>query len=154
LHGDQNIQLNVNGNPVNSIINSIGDPQATKTALVPGDELDIHVSSPINPTFWAFLGFLVLLIILIPLSLWRRPAKETEAGKIEEPVLQQSVYGRTSESTGPSNQWLQEPAAVQLIEQIAALDEVHAAGQMDEEEYRHKRDALKGALLQLAPGTF
>jgi hypothetical protein len=155
LSGDKSVKMNIDGKPIDSIINAVGDPQGAKTALLPGDQLQIQVSSPINPTFWAFLGFLILLIILIPLSLWRRSASpspdEMKADKMEEPMNEQSVYGRTLQSGAASTNWLKTPAAVALIEQIAALDEAFAAGEMEDEEYHSQRDACKRALLQFAP---
>ena len=155
LSGDKSVKMNIDGKPIDSIINAVGDPQGAKTALLPGDQLQIQVSSPINPTFWAFLGFLVLLIILIPLSLWRRSASpspdETKADKMEEPVDDQSVYGKTLQSGTTSTDWLKTPAAAALIDQMAALDEAYDAGEMDDKEYQNQRDVCKRALLQFAP---
>jgi hypothetical protein len=74
-----------------------------------------------------------------------------KADKMGEPVNEQSVYGRTSQSGATSTVWLQTPAAATLIEQIAALDEAHAAGDIDNEEYHAQREACKRALLQFAP---
>ncbi|MEO6908081.1 MAG: hypothetical protein ABI210_09355 [Abditibacteriaceae bacterium] len=150
LHADQSVKMNIEGKPIDSLINAVGNPQESKAALLPGDELKIQISSPINPTFWAFLGFLVLLIILIPLSLWRRSAApspiDAKADKMGEPVHDQSVYSRTSES----NNWLKSPKAVDLVEQIAALDDSFAAGEIDEADYQAERQDCKDVLLQLA----
>lgn len=158
LSPDQTIQLQINGESQSRVVNAIGSPQSEKVALLPGDRLEIEVSNPINPTFWLFLGFLVLLIILIPLSLWRRSIAPStnvaKADKIGEPVQEPSVYGRTPEQGESSQDWLKAPCAVQLIEQIAALDDAYADGQMTEEEYHAKRDACKRALLQFAPEKF
>jgi len=155
LSGDSSVKMNIDGKPIDSLINAVGNPQGTEIALKPGDPLQITVSSPINPTFWAFLGFLILLIILIPLSLWRRSAKpspnEVKADKMGEPVNEQSVYGKTLNTGAASTDWIKTPAAAALIEQIAALDETYAAGNIDQDEYYSQRDACKRALLQLAP---
>jgi len=155
LSPDQTVQLNIEGNSQGRVINAIGNPKSEDDALVPGDHLQIEVSNPVNPTFWAFLGFLLLLIILIPLSLWRRSVgpspNDVKADKMGEPVKVKSVYGETLQSGAASDDWLKSPAAVALINQLAALDESFAAGEMEEEDYRTKRDACKRALLQFAP---
>jgi hypothetical protein len=155
LSPDQTVQLNINGEPKGRVINAIGSPKAEDYALVPGDELQIEVSNPVNPTFWAFFGFLLLLIVLIPLSLWRRSvapsSNNIKADKMGEPVNAQSVNRRTLQPGVTSSQWLEAPAAVGLIEQIAALDEAFAAGELQEGEYRARRDVYKRALLQFAP---
>lgn len=155
LSSDQTVQLNINGESQGRVINAIGNPKSEDDALVPGDRLQITVSNPVNPTFWAFLGFLLLLIILIPLSLWRRtvaPSPNAEkADKMGEPVKVKNVYGETLQIGTTSKDWLESPAAMALIEQLAALDEAFAAGEIEEDDYRDKRDVCKRALLQFAP---
>lgn len=155
LGADTSVKMNIDGKPIDSIINAIGNPQKSKIELLPGDKLKIQISSPINPTFWAFLGFVVLLIILIPLSLWRRGTapspNDAKADKMGEPVPDQSVNSRTAQTNVASGDWLKTPAAIQLVEQIAALDEAFAAGEMEEEEYLAERDNCKRSLLQFAP---
>lgn len=152
---DQTVQLNINGEPQGRVINAIGSPKADDFALVPGDELQIEVSNPVNPTFWAFFGFLLLLIVLIPLSLWRRSAtpssNNVKADKMGEPVNAQSVSRRTLQPGATSSKWLETPEAVVLIEQLAALDEAFTAGEIEEEDYLARREVCKRALLQFAP---
>jgi hypothetical protein len=100
--------------------------------LAPGTTLNATIA-PVNSTsatLYLGLGALLVLIVAsavgVPRLLRKRRRQELEDGK--------------PEATGEREQ---------LIEEIAALDEAHAAGSVEEDDYTAQRAELKNRLLAL-----
>ncbi len=158
LSADETTQLPIDGKTEDRIVNSVGNPshmpgvsaEEPKPALAAGDDLRIEISSPVNPLFWGFLGFVVLLCLAIPLVLLKKgkPTPKSPA-KIEEPQEKVGVNSGTFTSTSTSNGLNSNDRAQQLIEKIALLDEAFAKGVVTEEEHSSSRATLKSELLQL-----
>ncbi|HZY45224.1 MAG TPA: hypothetical protein VFF70_10785, partial [Anaerolineae bacterium] len=107
--------------------------QYTAQNLKPGDKLSIAISMPGASIDWrVLLGGVLIAVGVIGVIAWQ---------------VQQR---RNAKSTG------RRPMAVKieddqdsLLDQIAALDDVHKAGQIDEASYNTKRAQLKKKLMQL-----
>lgn len=153
LSSGQSIQMDINGEPQDVIINAVGNPQAEEMEIMPGNELHITVHTPTNPAFWAFMAFLLLIIVLVPFVLWKRPHSHSpntdEVGIIVKPAQQKAGQDAGAKSTF-SAQHLQSPEAQHLIKQIAILDDEYEAGKIDAGDYHAKRAAYKRELIQMA----
>lgn len=150
LSAAQEAPLAINGQMETRTVNAIGRPMGGEAVLKAGDDLKIGVSSPVNPLFWGFLGFLVLFCLAVPAALLRRstPPART-ADKIEEPLIAGSVYPRTSATSSAADGAIQfSPNASGLIERIAALDEEFARGEVAQAEYSQRRSSLKSQVVE------
>lgn len=165
LSKDQEAPLPMNGEMETRIVNAIGNPGmggqgATKPALQAGDDLKIQIAAPVEPLFWGFAGFVLLLVLAVPLALWQRrsPAKDTSvtsSAKIEEPSGATGVYGGTLQPehvvpvTGIGGaEVLNDTLSRDLIERIATLDEDFQNGKVDSQEYSASRALWKNQLVQ------
>lgn len=160
LSKDQVEQLPIEGQMQDRIVNAVGQPSHmpgmaavtggdNKPALAAGDDLNIEVTSPVNPLFWGFLGFVVLLCLAIPMVLFKKGKPTAKApAKIEEPKDTTGVNSGTFTPATASNGLTSSEKAQQLIEKIALLDEAFAKGAITEAEHTASRAALKSELLQ------
>ena len=158
LSAPQEAPLAINGAMETRTVNAIGRPMGGEAVLKPGDDLKIQISSPVNPLFWGFLGFMILFSLAVPAALLRRsiPGK-TATSKIEEPPVTGSVYPRTlapvtemtnatvAEDDGPIN-FSSETSG--LIESIAKLDEEFDKGELAHAEYSRRRQNLKSQVVE------
>jgi len=150
LSAPQEAPLAINGAMETRTVNAIGRPMGGDAVLKAGDDLKIQISSPVNPLFWGFLGFLILFCLAVPAALLRRstPAAQTPS-KIEEPPVAGSVYPRTLATTLETSGPIQfSPHASEIIEQIAQLDEEFAGGKMAQAEYSKRRADLKNQAVE------
>lgn len=154
LSKDQEAPLNINGQSETRLVNAIGQPMGGAPVLKAGDDLKIIVSSPVNPLFWGFLGFVILFCAAVPLALLRRSTPAAPATlKSAEPSEAGSVYARTF-ATDDAFEFSPvefSAGALGIIERIAALDEEFQGGHLAQREYSLQRGKLKGqvaALLQ------
>lgn len=150
LSAAQEAPLMINGQMETRTVNAIGQPMGGEPVLKAGDDLKIEISSPVNPLFWGFLGFLVLFCLAVPAALLRKnpPAapKDVEGtSKIEEPPVSGSVYGGTLAVDGPIQFSSQ---ASGIIESIAKLDEEFARGTVAQGEYSERRSNLKSQVVE------
>lgn len=157
LGADQDAPLPINGTMETRIVNAIGNPGmggqgAAKPVLLSGDDLKIQVAAPVNPLFWGFLGFVILLCVAVPLALWKKKTPEDSFAKIEEPVSPAGVYGGTLQpgqtSVISETHVLDDEAARALIERIAHLDEAFQNGEVEHKEYSTSRANWKAELVQ------
>jgi hypothetical protein len=157
LSADQEAPLPMNGGMETRIVNAIGNPgmggqSDAKPVLQSGDELKIQIAAPVNPLFWGFSGFIVLLCLAVPLALWQKKTPNAEINKIEEPRATAGVYGGTLQTgQAPSiatAEVLNDGVARDLIERIAALDEEFQNGKVGQQEYSATRATWKTELVQ------
>lgn len=148
LSADQQAPLNVKGQPQTRWVNAAGRPMGGNPVLQAGDELSLKISSPVEPVFWGFLAFVVLLLLAVPTLLLARTKvggnADTFMNKIEEPV------GATSVSMQPSileNLPRFDSGTQEIIERIARLDEQYARGEVEAQEYQTRRSAWKNEVL-------
>jgi hypothetical protein len=153
LSKDQQAPVNINGQPQTRWVNVAGRPMGDKPVLQSGDELNIKISSPVEPLFWGFLGFVVLMLVAIPAVLFRRGktrlANEASSRKIAEPKFsepQQTASVSMQPSTPDAPVYT--PQAEELIERIARLDDEYARGQVDGAEYQKQRSVWKDAVVE------
>ncbi|HYR62274.1 MAG TPA: hypothetical protein VET24_06515 [Actinomycetota bacterium] len=114
------------------------------SGLAPGTSLtaDIAPTGSTSPTLYLGLGALVVLVVATAFGLPRlrrrrkRPAREAAPTD----VVAASAAGAPVEAPGSRQE---------LIDEIAALDEAHAAGSLGEDEYAAQRAALKQRLVAL-----
>lgn len=101
-------------------------------ALAPGTALtaSITYTSSNSPTLWISLAFLLILAIGSALG-FPRLFRWARANRPEQPGLE-----------GPSRQ--------AIVEEIAALDEAHEAGEVEDDAYQSRREALKTKLRALS----
>jgi hypothetical protein len=166
LSADQEAPLPINGTMETRIVNAVGQPSMggqaaqgaeAKPALMAGDDLKVQVAAPVNPLFWGFTGFIVLLCLAVPLALWQKKNPRHASDKIEEPAAAAGVYGGTLQK-GQSPTFakadvlndgiLNDDAARDLIERIAALDEEFQNGKVGQQEYSASRATWKNQLVQ------
>ena len=150
LSAPQEAPLAINGAMETRTVNAIGRPMGGEAVLKAGDDLKIQISSPVNPLFWGFLGFLILFCLAVPAALLRRSTpRKAATSKIEEPLVAGSVYPRTlvlvAENSGPIN-FSSETSG--LIESIAKLDEEFEKGDLAHEEYSRRRQNLKSQVVE------
>jgi mono/diheme cytochrome c family protein len=101
--------------------------QYTALDVQPGQTLNVAVSTPAQPFDWRIvLGVGLVVVGVIGLVIWQR-------GQKKQPV---AVDNTAAQREG-------------LIDQIAALDDEFADGQIDEINYKAKRAQLKEKLLKL-----
>ncbi len=157
LSGDQEAPLPMNGAMETRIVNSIGNPGmggqgASKPALLAGDDLKIQIAAPVNPLFWGFAGFIILLCLAVPLALWQKKSPAVKNNNIKEPAAAAGVYGGTLQTgqaptVGTAGDF-DESVARDLIERIATLDEEFKNGKIDAQEYSTSRANWKAELVQ------
>ncbi len=95
--------------------------------MQPGQTLNVSVSTPAQPFDWRIvLGVGLVIVGVVGLVLWQRSEKKKPAA---------------AENTDAQRE--------ALIDQIAALDDEFADGQIDEINYKAKRAKLKEKLLKL-----
>jgi hypothetical protein len=112
--------------------------------LSPGTTVnaDITLTSSSSPTLWIVLAILLVLVLVAGLvlpRLLRGRRRPTLAGGPNEAAAggaQEAGSGEAERSA--------------LIDEVAALDEAHAAGNVADEEYAGRRAELKELLLALA----
>jgi len=151
LSKDQEAPLNINGQSETRVVNAIGRPMGGAPVLKAGDDLKIAVSSPVNPLFWGFFGFLILFCSAVPLALMRRSTPSDEMPlKSAEPPETGSVYARTlatdKATDGPIE--FQAPAR-KIIEGIARLDEEFNRGVIAQREYSLQRSRMKNQVVEM-----
>jgi hypothetical protein len=153
LSKDQQAPVNIQGQPQTRWVNIAGRPMGDKPVLQSGDVLNIKISSPVEPLFWGFLGFVVLLLVAIPVVLFRRgkPRLASEAAsrkiaepKSAEPQPQASVSMQPCAPEAP----VFTLEAEELIERIARLDDAYARGEVEPPEYRRQRAVWKNAVVE------
>jgi hypothetical protein len=160
------------------IVNPIGSPQGPEPALQAGTEVKIVVTRPTNPLVWAFVAFVGALCAVVPLTLLRKRASPRKAvlsdngeigvstgkshspgaevtpnvgaRKIAEPASGASVNGRihTAFAVSPDSIAMT-PAARELIDRLAQLDEDWEAGKIERDAYDERRAAWKTKLIEL-----
>lgn len=177
LGKEEATQLPIDGQPETRLVNSIGRPVADKPALARDTRLTISITREVNALFWVFLAFLGAVCLAVPVALRgvRKRADETPEESFDEddfegetsgePTLEGSVYGGTLDGETSKSSHLKSvageplqsssspdswpPRALTLIEQIAQLDEEHAAGKVGEAQYHKRRSAWKEQIVQL-----
>jgi hypothetical protein len=109
--------------------------------LAPGTTLDATIAPATSTSVTLYLGLGALLVLVVvsavgvPRMLRQRRAQEAEPG---------APAGKE----GPDAQDERDERR-QLVEEIAALDEAHAAGGLEEDAYAAQRAELKSRLLSL-----
>lgn len=107
--------------------------------LKPGDKLSIKIDSAVSPTNWPIvLGVGLVMLGLLGIIVWQ--------------VRQRKGQVETSErgTVKPQRATVKvEDGSDALIDQIAALDDLHDAGQIDDASYTTKRASLKKKLMKL-----
>jgi mono/diheme cytochrome c family protein len=97
-------------------------------SIMPGQNLPLSVEQAGTPVDWRIaLGVVLVVVGGVGLVLWQRGQKKQPAAAARSPEAQRET----------------------LIDQIAALDDEFAAGQIDEVNYKAKRGRLKDKLLKL-----
>ena len=100
--------------------------------LAPGTTINANIAPASSTSVTLYLGLGALLVLAVvsavgvPRILRRRKARGTGPGEPDSPRERE-----------------------QLIEEIAALDEAHAAGSVEEDDYAAQRAELKNRLLSL-----
>ena len=100
--------------------------------LAPGTTINANIAPASSTSVSLYLGLGALLVLVavsavgVPRILRRRKARGIEPGEPDSPRERE-----------------------QLIEEIAALDEAHAAGSVEEDDYAARRAELKNRLLSL-----
>jgi hypothetical protein len=152
LSADQQAPLNVQGQPQTRWVNAAGSPMGKTPVLQAGDDLTIRISSPVEPMFWGFLGFVVLMMVAVPAVLFRRGKGEPEAretgNKIAEPQAPASVSMPPSTPDASWSLSQSAPETQELIERIARLDDEYSSGQVGSEEYRAQRAKWKSEVVE------
>lgn len=122
------------------------------THLAPSTTLQANIapSNSTSVTLYLGLGALAVLILAsafgVPRLLTRRREAPGPAGTAEVPAeLPGEIPVGSAPIDGP-------PGRRQLVEEIAALDEAHAAGAVEEEAYVAQRADLKRRLVALSAG--
>jgi mono/diheme cytochrome c family protein len=101
--------------------------QYTAFDMQPGQTLSVSISTPASPFDWRIvLGVGLVIVGVIGLVIWQR-------GQKRQPVAADNTAAQREA----------------LIDQIAALDDEFADGQIDEINYKAKRAQLKEKLLKL-----
>jgi hypothetical protein len=150
LSPDQSAPINVDGQAQTRLVNAIGRPMGGGApVLQAGDDLQIKIASPVEPLFWGFLAFVVLLLLAVPATILVRARPHSAAHphgiKIEEP--QNSEFVSMQPFALGGNVLFSAPQQ-NLIERIAQLDEEYSRGQMQAEEYQTSRAAWKRELVE------
>jgi mono/diheme cytochrome c family protein len=109
--------------------------QYTAANVQSGQTLSLSIGTPSQPFDWRILlGVLLVLVGVVGIIIWQRSQKK-----------QQSATA----SAGAGSPRSAEIHREVLIDQIAALDDEFAGGQLDEVNYRAKRAKLKEKLMKL-----
>ncbi len=173
----QETQLPLEGQMQTRLINAIGSPQNPQPALKAGDEVQVVVSRAVNPLVWAFVAFVGVLFLAVPLTLLRsrnsrsrlavQPANNAQSDmdrgtssgakrsggssvKIAEPGPQASVIpGILADGTELSSPLAAPSAAREWIDKIALLDDDWEAGKLEQNEYQRRRAAWKQKVVEL-----
>lgn len=170
----QETQLPLDGQMQTRLINAVGSPQNPQPALKAGDEVDVVVSRAVNPLVWAFVAFVAVLFLAVPLTLLRSrnraaaphangPQLGSEQGasrsekrsggtraKIAEPGSQGSVIpGILADGRALSGPLAAPSAAREWIDKIALLDDDWEAGKLEQSEYQRQRAAWKQKVVEL-----
>ena len=101
--------------------------------LKPGDKLSFRIETAVGPVNWpVVLGGGLIVLGLIGIIVWQ-------------------VQQRRGLKSAPKQQLAEAAQADQdaLIDQIAALDDLHAAGKVDDDVYTARRAQLKKKLMEL-----
>jgi 5-hydroxyisourate hydrolase-like protein (transthyretin family) len=110
--------------------------QYTSNSVGAGAVFEIHVSPQASPGRWFVLvGGVSLLAALGVMTYIRSRRSETEAV--------------SQDDEEPDSAADQDQTAQQLVEEIAALDDLHEDNQLPEDEYNERRDTLKTQLANL-----
>jgi len=175
LGPDQDQPVPIDGKEETRIVNMVGRPMGGEPVVKENEKLDIKVSLPVNPLFWGFLGFMVVLCLLVPVAMLKLPSNKRRAAaapaKIAEPLSKISVNAGTSSrnanlpdqrinQAGPSfgsdfaivgdvPSGVGNEQANTLIRQIAELDELHESGKLEKAEYQAQRSVWKEKLVEL-----
>jgi hypothetical protein len=144
LSKDEEQQLPIDGQTETRVVNSIGRPMGDTPALKPEERLDIKVSREVNPLFWAFLSFLVVMCVAVPLALRgsRRAPRPDFVDDDEEVDLPPVAVAASAPVPGD--------AVRGLVEQIAQLDEDYEGGRIAAADYRSRRAQWKADAVRLA----
>lgn len=162
---DENQSLPIDGENAVRIVNKKGPSQDGKPVFAAGTEVAMNVSRPTNPLVWAFIGFLAVLALIVPLTFirTRTPAGEASKGAVKsvEPGSGRSVshghYNTTSEAviaeiSGSGTALaipMLNPELKDCLTKIAQLDDEWEAGTIARVPYQEQRAALKNKALQL-----
>jgi hypothetical protein len=178
LGKDETQELPIDGGMQKRIVNPIGSPQGPEPALQAGTDVKIVVTRPTNPLVWAFVAFVGALCAIVPLTLLRKRAAPRKpivvtngdigvntgkshpvgaevthnggARKIAEPATGASVNGRIHTALAVSPDLIaMPPAARELIDRLAQLDEDWEAGKIERDVYDERRAAWKTKLIEL-----
>ncbi len=156
---------NAQGETIEKIVNSIGDPMSQEAALKAGETVAITLQQPVNPLVWAFVMFVGALIAIVPLVLRNSGGRRAESdfaddevsSNLQEPAFRADVLGETFRPTagaafptGKAAKRSGTPQGAQdLIFSIAQLDEEFASGEVDEQTYQTRRALWKKELVSL-----
>ncbi len=152
LSKDESAPLNVDGQAQTRIVNAAGRPMQGKPVLQAGDDLKVQVTLPVEPLFWGFLGFVVLLVVAVPVAIFSRPRSgkigEKSINKNEEPPPAEFVSMPPFALEHPGGAPQFSPEVQELIGRIARLDEDFAKGNMQADQYQAQRRSWKNDIVE------